>query len=216
MKYILLFFVPFFLSSCFEIIEKVEVNEDGSGEFQVIFNFSQSKTKIGTMLMLDEVKGYKVPSIKEITGKINAVADSIKTCKGIKNVKTVIDNQNYIVDFSCSFDHVNRLNDVIFRLQTIFKTEYSRRDMYVRYADGYFYRFPGASMLLLKEKIQKNDPEFLEGATYTSVYKFEKEITARTNTRSKLSNNKKVVFFQSPIKHLISKPELIKNKVSTN
>ena len=54
-----LFIVMLFgLSSCFEIIQEIDLNEDGSGHLEVVLNFSRSQTKIDALLLLDQVNGH--------------------------------------------------------------------------------------------------------------------------------------------------------------
>lgn len=55
-----------FLSSCFEVIEEIALKNDGTGDVVLTINLSQSKTKVASVMLLDSVQGYKVPSKQKI------------------------------------------------------------------------------------------------------------------------------------------------------
>ena len=74
------------LSSCVEIIDDLSLNEDGSGTFKYNVNLSSSKVKINSILALDSLNGKRVPSISEISDRINEVTELLKTKEGISNV----------------------------------------------------------------------------------------------------------------------------------
>ena len=74
--YLLLFACLIFFQSCFEIVETVFLNTDGSGNFQLVLNLSKSKTKINSLIKMKTVNGHDIPSKEEIKDKI---ADIEKT-----------------------------------------------------------------------------------------------------------------------------------------
>jgi len=43
------------LSSCFEIVEEITMNDDGSGNILMTLNFSRSKSKIKSILLMDSI-----------------------------------------------------------------------------------------------------------------------------------------------------------------
>nr|BFF39643.1 hypothetical protein BACY1_14480 [Tenacibaculum mesophilum] len=49
-------------TSCFEFVEEVSFNKDGSGSAVLTINLSKSKTKLASIMLLDSINGYKVPS----------------------------------------------------------------------------------------------------------------------------------------------------------
>ncbi len=65
-NYIFVFALLLICTGCFEIIEEVSLNEDGSGKVTLTLNLSRSKTRINSIMLLDSVNNYEVPSEQEI------------------------------------------------------------------------------------------------------------------------------------------------------
>ena len=51
------------LSSCFDIVEEIDLNENGSGTYGITLNLSQSKIRLSSIMLLDSSQGYKVPKV---------------------------------------------------------------------------------------------------------------------------------------------------------
>ena len=63
----ILFITPIFLlTSCFDILDKVNIQADGSGDYTLILNASKSKTRITSLSKMETVNGKKVPKKSEI------------------------------------------------------------------------------------------------------------------------------------------------------
>jgi hypothetical protein len=75
--YLLLFAILIGFSGCFEIIEQISLKDDGSGNFQLVLNLSQSKTKINSFMKMKTVNGHPVPDKEEVRQKIA----EIETCR---------------------------------------------------------------------------------------------------------------------------------------
>ena len=73
--------------SCFEIIEEVEMHSDGTGQLMFTLNLSQSKSKMASIMLLDSINGYKVPSKKDIKKSIDELVADLKKAEGVSNVK---------------------------------------------------------------------------------------------------------------------------------
>jgi hypothetical protein len=101
------------LSSCIELIDDLTIHNDGSGTFKYILNLSASKIKVNSILALDSVDGKKVPSLNEITEKLNSFALNLKTQPGITNVSMLIKEEDLIVKFSCDFASINELHNAL-------------------------------------------------------------------------------------------------------
>src|SRR6187431_2749099 len=96
-----IYFIPllcfvFMFQSCFEVIEDVKVRDDGSGHFNFVINFSQSKTKINSILKMQNINGRKIPSKEEIKNEASKLEELAQNTSGISNVKTNLDLTNYI------------------------------------------------------------------------------------------------------------------------
>ncbi len=78
-------------SSCFEFIEEINLNNDGSGVMQLTLNLSQSKSKVASIMLLDSIHHYKVPDKQEIQKKMNEAVAYLRKQNGISDVKDNID-----------------------------------------------------------------------------------------------------------------------------
>src|SRR6218665_1213291 len=104
--FIPLFFFVFLFQSCFEVIEEVQMKDDGSGHFNFVINFSQSKTKINSILKMEKINGYTIPSKEEIQNEVQKIASLAESTAGISNVKTKVDLTNYIVAIDLDFQKI--------------------------------------------------------------------------------------------------------------
>jgi hypothetical protein len=117
-----LFFIPLLLlvvlfQSCFEVIEEVKMKDDGTGHFSFVMNFSQSKTKINSLLKMDKINGYPIPSKEKIRKEIAEIEKLAQSTPGISNVSTAIDLDNYVVDINLDFKNISNLNAVFLKLK---------------------------------------------------------------------------------------------------
>ena len=74
--------------SCFEIIEEVNLNNDGSGSFNFTINMSQSKLNINAMLLLDSVNGRRVPKIADIKKALDEMQVTLTGNNTITDIKS--------------------------------------------------------------------------------------------------------------------------------
>src|SRR5215467_9166472 len=88
------FFLLLSLSSCFQLIEEINLNADGSGDMQLTLNLSQSKSKLASVMLLDSVNGHKIPKDKDIQKFMNETVDYLKKSEGISNIKKSVDMNN--------------------------------------------------------------------------------------------------------------------------
>jgi hypothetical protein len=217
--YRFLIFIPLLtLTSCFDIIEEVNLNEDGSGHFSLTVNMSQSKAKLITALLLDSVEGHKVPKKEEIRKVINDIAASAQKTEGIRDVKTVQDFDNFIFSFKCSFANLNAMNNLI---EEIKKTnhaneflnsgtkhfEYDKKmNVYTRH--GYY------SIGKEHAKIKTMDKSILNNAAFISISRFNKEVINTANINAKVSPTKKAVMLRVNVAHIIKGTENFSNKIT--
>src|SRR5690606_21317732 len=100
-------------SSCFQIIEDITVREDGSGTVTLTANLSQSRTKLTSIMLLDSVNGYKVPSQADIRAEMAGLAQQLSAISGISNVTYQVNFETYIAVVKFAFDDVSNLNGVM-------------------------------------------------------------------------------------------------------
>lgn len=208
--------ISFLLVSCFEVIEDITINKNGSGHLKVILNASQSRSDINALLLLKEVNGHPIPSLSAIKSKIVSFKDSVQQMAGFSNVKTQFDDKNFILVFEADFDKVERLNSGIYRLWNKYDRTSSKREVYFKYVNQVFTRKPGQLFNAIYLKMQSADRKVLQNATYTALYRFEQLVKAQKNSMAKISPNKKVVFLKLPLQLMIEKPSYWYNIITLN
>ncbi|MDO7743668.1 MAG: hypothetical protein MUP99_07845, partial [Pedobacter sp.] len=89
-------------SSCFQVIEEINVTSNGSGTVTLTVNLSSSKAKVASIMLLDSINGYKVPTKQKIQQEMDEVVVYLKNSPGIGNVTKRVDFDNYIATVSFS------------------------------------------------------------------------------------------------------------------
>ena len=195
------------LSSCFEVVEEITLKNDGTGDVVLTINLSQSKTKVASVMLLDSVQGYKVPSKQKIQQELNEAVAYLKKSEGITNVKSTSDFTNYIATISFSFKDVSNINNItknILAQQKIKATNTSSYS-YNRAAKTFSRKYqPVGTAKSEFNKLKSKDKAVFNGATYTSIYRFESVVTSTTNPASNVSKSKKAVMLKAGIMDLIN------------
>lgn len=214
-KYFLLLLPLLLLTSCFDILEKVNVKADGSGEYTVILNASKSKTRLASISKMETINGKKIPKKPEIEAKINEAARIFKATPGISNVKTSMDFDNYIIKLNCSFKRIENINAGLEQLKAkniigkMVPTQiYSQNT-----AGKSFTRNKINTFKSDYDKMSKADKEIFNDAKYISVLQFENSVKSQTNNAYSLSPNRKAVKLEVPVLDLILQKKPLQNTI---
>ncbi|NMH88365.1 hypothetical protein [Flavivirga algicola] len=216
-KLVKVFFLGLFVicTSCFEIIEEVSFNKDGSGHVTLTMNLSQSKTKLNSIMLLDSVNNYKVPSKTEIKNKIAQIIRKVKQIEGISNVQNTSNFNEYIFTVSCDFTNVEVLNMVISSFSSkkdaaIIKQQqhFSFNKSQNTFSRNYHYDLSRAF-----KKTNLEDRKVFETATMTTIYRFETPIASSKNPTAKISGSKKAIMLRVHAQDLIKNKNSIKNQI---
>ncbi len=215
-KYLLLLFCIIFFQSCFDIVEQVFLQNNGSGNFQLMINMSKSKTKIDAIAKMKMVDGHDVPSKEEIEQKVAEIEKTLSKTAGIRNVKTNIDFENYITTLSCDFNKVINLNTALKNIsdKEKSKTENIEKTYVYDVGANTFTRLNNFSLKEDYTKMSSTEKEILAAANYISIYKFESSIVGVSNKEAKISPSKKGVMLKQKILDLITNKQLIENKIN--
>lgn len=216
-----IYFLPllcftFLFQSCFEVIEEVKMKDDGSGHFNFVINFSQSKTKINSVLKMQKINGYTIPSKEEIKKEANKLEELAQNTTGISNIKTNIDLTNYIFVVDLDFQKITYLNAVFLKLKKSKKIDPSITTDYFTYSEKKFIRSQKVPIKALYDKLEKADKEVFETAKYTSVYKFDSTIKSFSNKKATSSKSRKAIKLNSSIINVINGNEKIENTIILN
>lgn len=216
-----IYFIPllcfvFLFQSCFEVIEEVKMKDDGSGHFNFVINFSQSKTKINSVLKMEKINGYDIPSKEEIKNEASRLEALAKNTTGISNVKTNIDLTNYIFTVNLDFQKITNLNAVFLKLKNNKKIDPTITTDYFTFADKKFIRNQKVPIKALYDKLKKTDKEVFENAKYTSVYKFDSTIKSFSNKKATPSKSNKAIKLNGSVINVINGNEKIENTITLN
>jgi len=215
-KHLFLFCSFLTLTSCFDIIDKISLKADGSGEYSVILNASKSKTRLQSISKMETINGKKVPKKSEIDKKLNDASAIFKTVAGISNVKTSFDADNYIIKLSCNFRKIENINVGLEQLKAkniigkMVPTQLYKNNL----SEKMFVRNKISSFKNEYDKMSSADKEVFDNATYTSILQFENVIKSQTNSGYKISPNKKAIKLDGTILDFILQKKQIQNNIS--
>ena len=213
---LLLICLPLLFSSCFEIIEEISLRADGSGDMTITVNLSQSKTKVASIMLMDSVNGYKVPSRQIIQKEMSDAVARLRKMPGISNVKSTTDFNNYIGTISFSFKDVSNINNIsqsILEAQKIKATNistYSYNKATASFSRDYRYYATAKAEF---NKLKKEGREIFRTATYTSIYRFPAAVSRSSNTLAKISKSRKAVMQTCSVMDLINGKVSVSNQI---
>jgi hypothetical protein len=194
-------FIALIQTGCFEIIEEVNLNNDGDGFFKFTINFSQSSNKIKSLLLMDEVEGYAVPTQQKIKVEFEKVCASSKKIPELSNIAYTSDLDNFIFEYQCNFTDVHQINAAVDTMITNTGNKDSTHTAYFNYSkkDRIFNR--KSNNLLKHQYLQMTDAQriIFSGADYTSIYRFESEIKSVDRDKGQISANKKALLHKIKI-----------------
>ena len=65
-QFTLVFSLILSLSSCFDVVEEIKMNNDGSGELKLTIDLSQSKSNLANYMKAGEINGVEIPTKDEV------------------------------------------------------------------------------------------------------------------------------------------------------
>lgn len=204
------------LTSCFDIVDKIHLKADGSGEYALILNASKSKTRIEQVSKMETINGKKVPKKSEIDAKLKEIASVFKSTPGISNVKTSIDFTNYIIKLNCDFKKIENINAGLEMLKT--------KKLIGKMVPTQLYGYSGKTFTKNKfstfkseyEKLSSADKEVFNNAKYTSIMQFDDAIKSQTNSTYSISPNKKALKLDGSILDFILQKKQLQNTITLN
>lgn len=194
-KYCLLIISLLALTSCFEIIEEIDLKSDGTGTMTYTLNLSKSKSKLASIMLLDSINGYKVPSRADIQKGLEDIVSELSKAEGISNIKKTADYDNFVFSVKCDFNSVQNINKISNQISS--NQSYKPiKSSYVFDGDkGFFKRSYSHSEDITKQynKLKSENKKVFDDASYTVIYRFENQVTSQNNQKAKVSKSKKAV-----------------------
>ncbi len=215
-KLLLFFLLIPFLSSCFQVIEEINLKNDGSGDVILTINLSESKTKVASIMLADSINGYRVPSKQKIVQQLNEAAAYLRKTPGISQVKTSTDFNNYVATIGFSFQDISNINNLTKDILAKQKIKATNNSSYsYNKTTGIFNRQyqPLNDAKQAYSKLKNQDKTVFKTAMYTSIYRFERPVSSISNPLANLSKTQKAVMLKSSILDLINGTVNISNRI---
>lgn len=216
-KYLLSIFVLLCFSSCFQVIEEINLTKAGSGTVNLTLNLSASKTKVASVMLMDSIQGYKVPSKQTIQKELDEVVAYLKKSPGISNVQKKVDFENYILSVSFAFKDIANINnvnqDVLKKLKVkgISNSSYSYNAKNQTFQRLYQH---AKDAVVQYNKLKPEVKKVFKDASYTSIYRFEQNIASGNNPLAKISKSKKAIMLNTGILGLINGKTDMSNSIT--
>ena len=207
MNKILLLFLCFIFTSCFDVTERIYHKNNNSGNYTLVVDFSKSWFKTKSAIWLEEVDGVTIPNEDEIKIKLAEFRSKSSQIEGISNISTKYDFNSYIFTFKFSYNSINALNSVLNSMD-------KNNDLiHFTNSKGNFERI--ASYPIPKKIVDKEDKkDDLLQANIIAIYSFEKEVSKIKNQNAKVSKSNKTVFLKQNVWSVLKNNTLMNNTIS--
>lgn len=205
------------MTSCFDVIDEINLKKDGSGDFLLTVNMSKSKTKLESIMLLESFRDHKIPSKEEVEKYIDDLVQFLQDTKGLSNVKRTIDFEEFIFSIGFDFTSVENINSAIEAL-TIKNTKkpksFNLRYSYNASTKQYSRNFiPNAVDQTNFEKLGAEDKNMFNEAIYISISRFDSMISTCSNKKAKISKSGNAVMIRSSATNLLRERNNISNTV---
>lgn len=216
MKKILLFsFLAIFFTSCFEIVEEVNMKSNGAGQMVVTVNMSESKEDLKGYMDSGEVNGMNLPNQNELNSYLKQIETTLESVNGMSNASASADFNEFIFTFAADFTSVKAMNVAVNKLTKELSRGMIAIDNKYEYTNGQFTRSFG-TMISAEDydKLPMMQRFVLESARMVSVYTFSKSVKKMTNQNAELSADDKVVKFKSTLGDIAKGTKSVHNTIS--
>jgi len=203
------------LTSCFDVLEEITLNKDGTGSVVYTLNLSQSKLKISQIMKLDTINDYPIPSEQQITDSILSYYNRSLKIKGLSNQKKSEDFENFIFTFSCDFTNIGALNDLAIGLNKAKKIDPNVSLEHYKFVKGENVYTRSGDYKIKKEfdKMKTIDQAVFKDAMFVSIFRGEAEILEAKNPETKVSPNKKNAMLALPIMDIVQGNSSVANTI---
>src|SRR6478609_50789 len=210
----LLLLLPFLLSSCFEIMEEVNMHSSTNGHYILTVNMSQSKFQLDKILAQDTFFGINVPSRQEIEHTFSTVTNQVKSTKGITNVVLSKDYTNYIFKLDFDFANAKSLNNAINKVWKTYDRRADTSTVHYIAQPGSFKKTPNDNLLApYRNRMGLRDREMLSSSSYTCIYRFPHEVKSISNAIATVSKSKKAVLLKATLLDIVLGKKTIQNDI---
>ena len=214
---ILLSAIAFLLSGCFEVREEIDLKADGSGRVTFTLNMSESKGNLANYMKVGSVNGKKTPTRQEIEAEIIRFRKVFAASKGISEVRTSSNFDDFIFSVSALFDNVQNLNAAINQMAASVdpaaKTAARMRNY--GHSGGAFTRYFEYPVEPLEyEGLTKVQQYMLESARVVSIYRFQQPIREYSNRQARIAPNRRAIKLELTLGALLKGTGAMTNSIA--
>ena len=213
MRYILIILLAFGLHSCFDIIEEVSFNKDGSGTFSYKMNLGKYKFTLDNIMRLDSIGKYKIPSHEEIKTELSALQSELNKLEGVSGAKCEADFEYYIFKISGSFKDVNALNKAYTAIYNFKRKEKKSTITAYKFENKTFERkaIDPKTNIFVRNSFLK-ESQFTEGKVMV-VARFKDQVASVSNSATKISKTGTATLTKCTAAQFMKKPSTINCQV---
>lgn len=208
-----------FCTSCFEVVEEINLNNDGSGSFCFTINLSQSKLDINALMLLDSVNGRPVPKIDDLKNTFAKIETLLQQDSGLTNIKAVKNWDEYIFSISGNFKNIEALNKAINATYSQFgKTngqDYNLKENF-SFSQKVFKRLNNLNLVTDYHSLPEKEKQVFKTARYTAIYRFKSPVANYSNTEALKSKSGTSVMLKANISDILTNNKSIVNTIHLN
>lgn len=202
-------------TGCFEIVEEMDLNPNGSGKMQVVVNMSESKENLNEYLKSGSANGIKIPDKTQLQSYLDQIQLSLNKVNGISNAGTSADFNEFIFTFTADFTDVKAMNTAVTQLTKELSNGTFSIDNKYEYSNGKFVRSFGTIISPEDyEKLPVMQRFVLESARMVSIFKFSRPVKKLSNQTAELSPGKKAVKWVSTLGDIAQGTKKAENTIS--
>ncbi|MCB0478706.1 MAG: hypothetical protein KDC84_11105 [Crocinitomicaceae bacterium] len=213
MKWIFGIILAFTLHSCFDIIEEVNFNEDGSGNFSYQINLGKYKFTLDNIMKLDSIGKFKIPTNEDIRKDLVDLQAQLNKIEGASSVKCSGDFEYYLFKITGNFKNVEALNKAYTAIYNFKRNEKLPTIEAYKYDGKSFVRNekePKTDIFAKNTFLKEN--QFTEGKIMI-VTRFAAEVLTVSNGKTIISKNKQATLTKCTAAELMKNPAIINCEV---
>jgi hypothetical protein len=190
---IILLFLSLTLTSCFDVIQDIEVKENGSGKFALTINLSKSKSQISKILTQESIQGFNIPSVNEIEQKLNNLNNQLNNLNGLSNIFISKDFENYIFILHFDFKHIDNINQAQIELAK-FDSRIGQPIVYSYSENEFSCHYSTPLLKQASDQLIQYNLYGLNMADIITIYRFDNQISSCSSTTCQVSKNGQSTF----------------------
>lgn len=212
---IIFLIITFSYTSCFEIVEEVNLNDDGTGSFSFTVNMSQSRIQVNSIMLLDSINGRPLPKIEDFKKAIRRLEYELKKDSAISEIKITENWEDYIFSITGNFQNIDALNKAIKNINTIFTPKGYTAELYdnFKYENNIFERLYSYNLINEYNTLSQKDKTAFKNAKYTTVYRFNSPVKSYSNQNALKSKSGKAIMLKVNVRELVTNKKSIKNTI---